>query len=751
MDEIRCPMCGKPNPADLEECQHCQARLKPLMGTSEWQAEEPSTPESTPQPSEPSGDQASMDEWLSFLRENEETSDNQVSSGDSSFEWLEDEPDDESDQDIWLGSEESDEDLPDWLKEMGTDDLPPDPDRVLFPEDEGDQEVELEGGEEPDWLQKIRTRQMEESSLLPETEFESAAEPVETAKPELEDDFEEELPLIAEFEQDVEPVDYEGEAAPEIDIEQESLPEGVEEELAGETPAPAEDEFPTWMAGLVAGSAAVAASSEVDAEAEGLPEWLSDLEKSSTLDQEEIVPFGEEGDDLTFDWLQSQVRADQDIPFGDMSEPEGELADIGPVSPFVGDLSDFLEDAEFSTLESGDVLEETTGEDLAPADLPHWLEAMRPIDAAAGMYALGDKDAPVESSGPLAGLQGVLPVEPEIAQLKKPIAYALRLQVSENQQAHADLFEKLVKSEGEPKAIDGRPVLSSQYLFRLIIFMVLLLAIAWPIFTRSQVVPLPGLTPEVLDTSKIIGDLPDNPLVLLAVDYEPGLFGELEAISSVVVDHLMLKGAYLTLVSTTTNGPALAERIIAEISASGGHSYQGIDRYANLGYIPGGVIGLQGFARAPRHVAPYALDPDSTSVWTRPPLDQAQNLADFDLVAVLSDDPGRAKGWIEQVQPVLGDTPMVVLISSQAEPLVRPYYQAYPNQVQGMVVGLAGGGAYENAHQDLAARSGIARRYWDAYTLGMLAAAILIGAGGVVNVIAKIMETQKQAKAGGKS
>ena len=691
-----------------------------------------------------------MDEWLSFLRENEEAGDDQGSSGDSTFEWLEDETDDESDKDIWMGPDESDEDLPNWLKEMGTDDLPTEPERVHFPEEEGDQEIELEGEEEPDWLQKIRTRQMEESSVQPETEFGSTAEPGETAGPELGDDLDEELSLIAEFEQDVEPGEYAGEAVPEFEIEQDALPEGMEEEIADELPEPTEEEFPAWMAGVVAGSAA-AASLEVDAETEGLPEWLSDLEKSSTLDQEEIVPFGEEGDDLTFDWLQSQVRADQDIPFGDMSEPEGELADIGPVSPFVGDLSDFLEDAELSTLESGDVLEETKGEDLAPADLPHWLEAMRPIDAAAGMYAMGDKDAPVESSGPLAGLQGVLPVEPEIAQLKKPIAYALRLQVSENQQAHADLFEKLVKSEGEPKAIAGRPVLSSQYLFRLIIFVVLLLAIAWPIFTNSQVVPLPGLSPEVLDTSKIIGDLPDNPLVLLAVDYEPGLAGELEAISAVVVDHLMLKGAYLTLVSTTPNGPALAERMIAEISASGGHSYQGIDRYANLGYIPGGVIGLQGFARSPRQVAPYALDPDSTSVWTRPPLDQAQNLAEFDLVAVLSDDPGRAKAWIEQVQPALDDTPMVALISSQAEPLVRPYYHAYPKQVQGMVVGLAGGGSYENAHQDLAARSGVARRYWDAYTLGMLAAAILIGAGGVVNVIAKILETQKQAKAGGKS
>ena len=84
------------------------------MSTSDWQAEEPPFPESTPQPSDTSGDEASMDEWLSFLRENEEAGDDQGSSGDSTFEWLEDETDDESDQDIWMGPDEPDEDLPNW-------------------------------------------------------------------------------------------------------------------------------------------------------------------------------------------------------------------------------------------------------------------------------------------------------------------------------------------------------------------------------------------------------------------------------------------------------------------------------------------------------------------------------------------------------------------------------------------------------------------------------------------------------------
>lgn len=757
MDEIRCPMCGKPNPADFEVCQFCQARLTPLVSASSSQDEEPITPESADLSPADLGDQASMDEWLSFLRESEGSADSESQTDDTSGEWLEEDEDSEPIEEFWTESDQPAGEIPDWLKVIDGELAEPDSELAGEPAKMDDQPVESADEGDPDWLQRIRSRQMAETGWQPEPEFDLPDEGVDLPQFAQEESYEEEIPLPPALEEPDITSQSDDQEVPVEPVEQAPDQEQVQEELGTEAPAPNVTEIPDWMKGVVAGAAAAGTAAadepvEIDAEAESLPDWLSDLEKSSALDQEEIIPFGEEGGELTFDWLQAQVRADQDFPFGDMADSEIDAAEAGAVGPFVGDLSDFLEDAELSSLEAGEVPEERAGEDLAPADLPNWLEAMRPLEAAAaGIYALEEKDAPLESSGPLAGLQGVLPAEPEIAQLKKPVAYALRLQVSENQRAHADMFDELVKSEGEPQAITARPSISSQYLFRLIIFIVLLATIAWPVLTGSQVVPLPGLLPETFDTSEIISNLPNNPLVLLAVDYEPGLTGELEATSSTVIDHLMLKGAYLVLVSTTPNGPALAERLIADVSARGAHSYQGIDQFANLGYLPGGVIGLQGFARAPRQVAPYALDPESTYVWANPPLSQVQNLSDFNLVAVLSDDPVRVRSWIEQVQPTLENTPMVALISSQAEPLVRPYYQALPQQVQGMVVGLAGGGSYENAHQDLAARSGLVRGYWDAYTLSVLASAILIGAGGVVNVLAKTLESQRQSKQDGRS
>ncbi|MGW8250476.1 MAG: hypothetical protein ACWGO1_07520, partial [Anaerolineales bacterium] len=641
MDEIRCPMCGKLNPADAEICQFCQARLTPLMDASLPPEDESSFQEGAGDLSAAPGDRESMDEWLSFLRESDEMSESQSEAEDSSTDWLDEGQGSESDQDYWPETEPSEEDIPDWLKNIGSEE-PSEAEPAGSAPASGDQPAEEQVEEEPDWLKRIRERHFEESKEQDEPEVGLGEE---------------------------------------LDAAPESEPEA---EPTSEAPTPRQEaEIPDWMAGLVAGSVAAEEQLDVEADLEGLPDWLSDLEKSSALDQDEIIPFGEEGGELTFDWLQAQVRADQDFPVGELADIDTEAAEESVTGPFVGDLSDFLEDAELSSLDAEEVAEASPSEDLAPADLPNWLEAMRPVEAAAaGAYITDEEEALLESSGPLAGLQGVLPAEPEIAQMKKPVAYALRLQVSENQRAHADMFDSLVKSEGEPQAIPARPSLSSQYLFRLIIFLVLILTIAWPVFTGSQLVPLPGLQPEVFDTSRIVTDLPNNPLVLLAVDYEPGLAGELEAASSVVIDHLMLKGAYFAIVSTTPNGPPLAERLISGVSSRGGHSYQGIDQYANLGYLPGGVIGLQGFARAPQQVSTYALDPDSTNVWTRAPLERAQSLSDFDLLAVLSDDPMRAQAWIEQVQPVLAGTPMIALLSSQAEPLVRPYYQAYPKQVQ---------------------------------------------------------------------
>jgi hypothetical protein len=275
---------------------------------------------------------------------------------------------------------------------------------------------------------------------------------------------------------------------------------------------------------------------------------------------------------------------------------------------------------------------------------------------------------------------------------------------------------------------------------RWVIFIILFLGIGWPVWTASQDLPLPGLTPEVEAASELIDQISSGAPVLVAVDYQPGLSPELDATAGVVIDHLMLKGAYLALVSTSPTGPVQAERLVNQVNRYGGHQYTDFNQYTNLGFIPGGTAGLLGLAEAPRRILPFGMA--GNFAWQAAALQPIEQLNQFALVAVLTEDPETARAWVEQVSSFLGQTPLLMVVSAQAEPVVRPYYESRPQQVQGLVSGLAGGAAYEN----LQARPGLARKYWDAFGLGLVLAAALIIIGGIASAISSLLANRKPVK-----
>jgi hypothetical protein len=96
---------------------------------------------------------------------------------------------------------------------------------------------------------------------------------------------------------------------------------------------------------------------------------------------------------------------------------------------------------------------------------------------------------------------------------------------------------------------------------------------------------------------------------------------------------------------------------------------------------------------------------------------------------LITDNADSARAWIEQTASARGAIPLVVISSAQASPMIQPYYAS--QQVNGLVSGLYGGALFE---QNNAGRPGIARKYWDAYSIGMLLAMALIVGGGLVNL-----------------
>ena len=72
---------------------------------------------------------------------------------------------------------------------------------------------------------------------------------------------------------------------------------------------------------------------------------------------------------------------------------------------------------------------------------------------------------------------------------------------------------------------------------------------------------------------------------------------------------------------------------------------------------------------------------------------------------------------------------MVFVASAQAAPILLPYVDS--GQVNGMISGIYGAAGAEQRNAGL---PGFVRRYWDAYSLGLYLAVVLIVLGGLWNL-----------------
>jgi hypothetical protein len=831
MADVRCPMCGKPNPPETVICEFCQARLEPLIAPSPSDTDDLSPSGSDPESA--SIESGILPDWIDDLRAEDEAPQDQTDKfnpGDLSEDWtVEDEgrlssafpasPEDDPgpDQD-WLSRLVGDEpaqaegerpdetqDTPgstpsaffgmdeligeegssDWLAEFQSSSLgleePPD-----SPQADETPFNTAEDSERPHWLEMIRAQQQRENEAA------EAPSPTEGANPEGAEPFRAESPT-----QGVNPdwlsdigIDEDGD---DFSIDSKDLPDWMtesdtlqpkesppaseaisgwvpESELQEQPAQPhSEGDLPDWLT-----SVEETPADAIRTPSQELPDWLSetsaqDLDHSGLPEpvesEEEQAPASSEESALP-DWLtkldasgvyqpsgsdspafiledEQQAEAIDppqvgEAPAGEGPEaPEGE-SEFSAVPDWLSQISAMEEQSE-----TGAPIDEEIEPDLAEAQLPSWLQAMRPVESATlAAPAVEGEGSTVEQAGPLAGLAGVLSAEPEFIHLSKPKSSLVKLQISDNQQSHITLLENLLAEEGQTKPVTTRSAISSQYFLRLLIALVVLASVILPLWMNREILPMPapmGVPNEVYDFGRLIGGLTTDVPVLIAFDYEPGFSGELDATATAILSDMAGRGVHLAAISTNPTGPLLAERFkIARLSDSSAS-------FVNLGYIPGGAAGMLAFSQTPRAVVPFDLH--GARVWETPPLSAVNALADFGAVLVLTENPDTARSWIEQAQPFLASAgkPLLMVVSAQAEPMVRPYYETSPRQVSGMISGLAGGAAYES----ISGNMGVSRLYWDAFGLGSASAVVIILAGALVSLVMALLSKPKEKEVEG--
>ncbi len=499
-------------------------------------------------------------------------------------------------------------------------------------------------------------------------------------------------------------------------------------------PAGSSEDMPDWLAGLGAVSTPggmPAADSGTSQAADA--DWLAGFNASQ--DQPVETPGSSQGG----------------MPAGGLAQaldqPGGEsLPGMGSSSPFDQsmdsllsmDMPDWL--AGFKPADTpaiSDGSDASAGEpDLAQTELPSWVQAMRPVETVI-RQTQDDEQSEAEKSGPLAGLRNTLPGVSQFS-IRKPRPYSIKIQASELQQAQSAMLEELLLAETTPLPLKAQARVVPNRTLRWLVAGVLLLAILLPLvmglFSGEAWLPRPTNLDIATNNFIIAVDaLPANAPVLVATDYQAGFAGEMEAAAAPVLSHLMLKGARLAFVTSLPSGSLMAERLVAGQANQG---YLPGEQYVFLGYLPGGAAGIRVFADSPAAVA--GSNTANGDLWTTPALEGVSKLSDFAALVVLADNPDDARLWVEQAQPQLEGKPMLVVISAQAEPMIRPYYDS--GQIQGLVTGLSGGMAYETYFS----QSGAASSYWDAYGIGLVAAQLLILVGAGWSLVAGLRARQSR-------
>lgn len=473
-----------------------------------------------------------------------------------------------------------------------------------------------------------------------------------------------------------------------------------------------------------------------------IPSWLRAATPQSSIFSEPAVEQDQTFSSDTPDWLSTfksvdsgqpaspfsnEAQADSDLPAPAFTENSFES--LGDDSLFT-EMPDWLSNASVDIPAANDTPLSNNAESIDAGELPSWVQAMRPVEGSQQGSSSLPTDQTLESRGALAGLQGVLPPVPGYTPSSKPKAYSILLQATEEQKSHALLLEQILSAETEPQPIASYAPLPSSPPLRWFIAVAVLAAVTTVTVLRTQWFTMPTLsmnTPNALKGAlDVVQNIPEGSPVLVVVDYRPSHAAELEVAAAPVLDQMdLLRHPNLFFVSTNEMGPALAERLLSLPALK--DRYQGEGQFTNLGYLPGGDLGIRSFVQDPSQTFQVDFFRKATS------LQPSISIAQFVAVFILTDNADSGRLWIEQAtiatHPIPFAAPIVLVTSAQAGPMIQPYYLS--GQIKGIVNGLYGSAIFE---QNNAGRPGTARSYWDAYSLGMLMAMIMLVLGGLWNL-----------------
>ena len=431
-------------------------------------------------------------------------------------------------------------------------------------------------------------------------------------------------------------------------VSQEDLPDWFDDVLQGQEDLPVGKTGPLPVTGELVGIPKQLAGDD-------LPGWLQD----NPLEIAGLA--GEPAPEEVPDWLQaSGVEAFENVLALDDDE-EMALASSGEWASLLEDLPEYA----------------PTAAGLSQAEIPEWLETLRPRDVA-------EADAPelmaeAETAGPLAGVRGVVGIQKVIATPHVVDRPAGGFVVTPEQRQQVALLRQLTHEERKPPTSLTRPGMYNlaaplQMLLAFLLLAVVLIGLLAPSFVETILPVAPGAT----QAREAINAAAGRP-ILVAFEYTPAFAGELSTQASFLLSEMANNGSPVMIVSQSAAGMTLGEQLAGQVEDLTSSS---------LGYLPGEAMGLrqlggclQSGAELCRNLYGQALAPEAR-----------QTLADVALVLVLTNERENLVNWLEQVGAGT-DLPLVAGVTQSLAPVAAPYLAS--GQLAGLIDGLPAAAVYE--------------------------------------------------------
>jgi len=579
-------------------------------------------------------------------------------------------------------------DVPDWLIELTSDEEEP----IAVPPSGVEEEpiaAPSAEAEVPDWLAELTSGEQELTPPLPveiEEEPGVSAPPAEAEVPDWLTELApaEEQPATPSL-AEAEVPDWIAELAP---AEQEP-----------DTSPPAETEAPEWLVEPTPAEKELTAPPLAAAE---LPDWLKEL---APADEEPAAP--PPARDEVPEWLAEPALAEAEIPdwLVESTPPEPEPTALPAEAALPDWLTDLAPPEEESVaplpIEAGSAPEESG---LAQAEIPVWLQALRPGIAPPPALEEEEEEEVIETSGLLAGISGV--IQPASAVTPLPTVPAKPEQVgAEAALARARLWQELIARSAQPVPLElPQPQFrkARDRIERWLVYGLVLVAVLVPILAGINLSDAFGLDEPLTEGADAAFDLIDervtqDALVLMAFDYDPSFTGELQVLAEALLHQLAQNRGRIVAMSLTPEGASLAQQLLEDVLEDEG--YQAGQDYVNLGYLPGEAIGIRSLEFLPGRFQDQGFDGRDLKETFIFENDVEFALSNMSLMVVLTGNANNLRWWVEQITAVETDLEkdlfLVAGVSAAIEPLVRPYYDMSSPQIDGLIVGLKGAVDYE--------------------------------------------------------